>query len=151
MHQIAQFQVQKCKSSLPLDTPLPHPPSHTLPPSVASRPRAWSLRSLAILCTQFSDFLMLAGMHNGTYIVYLKTPGSAWPGKRVHWGQTPFWVKDDPEIGQLSADLTNNGGRLTQLWVTFCVKLTDFWVIIDPEWSLAPMDPSRVNFWPGCF
>ena len=42
-----------------------NPPSHTLPPppSVASRPRAWSLRSLAILCTQFSDFLMLAGMH----------------------------------------------------------------------------------------
>ena len=39
--------------------------------------------------------------------------------KRVHWGQTPFRVKDDPEIGQLSADLTNNGVRLrlTQLWV----------------------------------
>ena len=31
--------------------------------------------------------------------------------KRVHWGQTPFRVKDDPEIGQLSADLTNNGGQ----------------------------------------
>ena len=45
--------------------------------------------------------------------------------KRVHWGQTPFRVNDDPEIGQLSADLTNNGVRLTQLWVIFLVKLTD--------------------------
>ena len=66
--------------------------------------------------------------------------------KRVHWGQTPFRVKDDPEIGQLSADLTTNGVRLTQLWVTFRIKLTDFRVIVDPEWSLAPMDPFRVNF-----
>ena len=46
--------------------------------------------------------------------------------KRVHWGQTPFRVKDDPKIGQLSADLTNNRVRLTQLWVTFRVKLTVF-------------------------
>ena len=46
MHQIAQFQVQKCKSSLPW------PPSHTLPPpSVASRPRAWSCRSTACRST----------------------------------------------------------------------------------------------------
>ena len=66
--------------------------------------------------------------------------------KRVHWGQTPFRVKDDSEIGQLSADLTNNRVRLTQLWVTFRVKLTVFRVIVDPEWSLAPMDSFRVNF-----
>ena len=37
--------------------------------------------------------------------------------------------------------------RLTQLWVTFRVKLTDFRVIVDPEWRLAPMDPFRVKFW----
>ena len=28
----------------------------------------------------------------------------------------------------------------------FRVKLTDFWVIVDPNWSLAPMDPFRVKF-----
>ena len=39
------------------------PPSHTLPPSVASLPRAWSLRSLAISRVPFSDFQMLASMH----------------------------------------------------------------------------------------
>ena len=71
--------------------------------------------------------------------------------ERVHWGQTPFRVKDDPEIGQLSADLTNNGVRLTQLWVIFRFRLTDFRVNVDPEWSLAPMDPSRVKFDPGVF
>ena len=38
------------------------PPSHTLPPSVASLPRAWSLRSLAISRVPFSDFQMLASM-----------------------------------------------------------------------------------------
>ena len=66
--------------------------------------------------------------------------------ERVHWGQTPFPVKDDPEIGQLSADLTNNWVRLTQLWVIFRPRLTDFRVIVDPEWSLASMDPFPVKF-----
>ena len=66
--------------------------------------------------------------------------------ERVHWGETPFRVKDDPEICQLSADLTNNGVRLTQLWVIFRVRLTDF-----PEWSLAPMDPFPGQVLPGCF
>ena len=61
------------------------------------------------------------------------------PWESVLTLKTPFRVKDDPEIGQFSADLTNNGVRLTQLWVTFRVKLTDFRVIVDPEWSLAPM------------
>ena len=57
-------------------------------------------------------------------------------------------MKNDPEFGQLSADLSNNGVRLTQLWVIFRVNLTDFRVIVDPEWSLAPMDPFRVKFDP---
>ena len=35
--------------------------------------------------------------------------------KRVHWGHTQFRVRGDPEFGQLSVDLTNNGVRLTQL------------------------------------
>ena len=71
--------------------------------------------------------------------------------KRVHWGQTRFRVNDDPKIGPVSADLTNNGVRLTQLWVMFRVKLTNFPVIVDPEWSLAPMDPFWVKFNPGFF
>ena len=32
----------------------------------------------------------------------LKTPGSAVTRKRVHWGQTPFQVNDDPEISQIN-------------------------------------------------
>ena len=31
----------------------------------------------------------------------LKTPGSEIDPERVHWGQTPFRVNDDPEISQL--------------------------------------------------
>ena len=43
-------------------------------------------------------------MLNNVYIVEqytLKTPGSAVTRKRVHWGQTPFRVNDDPEISQI--------------------------------------------------
>ena len=55
--------------------------------------------------------------------------------KRV---STRFRVISDTEFGQLSADLIINGVRLTQLWVIFCFKLTDFRVTVDPEWSLTP-------------
>ena len=75
----------------------------------------------------------------------LKHPGQRDPEKGP-LGPNSIPGHYDPEIGQLIADLTNNGVRLTQLWVTFRVKLTDFRVIVDPEWSLAPMDPFRVNF-----
>ena len=68
--------------------------------------------------------------------------------KRVHEGHTQFLVKSDLEFGQLFA-VTNYSVSLTQLWVIFRVKLTDFRVIVDPEWSLAPMDPFSVKFEPG--
>ena len=58
--------------------------------------------------------------------------------KRVHLGQTPFRVNDDPEMSQIDKYW---GSDLTQLWVIFRVKLTDFLVIADPEWSLAPNGP----------
>ena len=48
-----------------------------------------------------------------------------------------------------SVKLTNNGVRLTQLWVIFRVKLPDFRVIVDPEWSLAPTDPFPGHADPG--
>ena len=48
-----------------------------------------------------------------------------------------------------SVKLTNNGVRLTQILVIFRVKLTDFRVIVDPEWSLAPMDPFPGHADPG--
>ena len=38
-----------------------------------------------------------------------------------------------------------------KLWVIFRVKLTDFRVIVDPEWSLAPMDPFPGHADPGVF
>ena len=52
--------------------------------------------------------------------------------KRVHLGRTQFWIKSDPEFGQLSADLTNYEVRLTHLWVTFRSKLTDFYTLKTP-------------------
>ena len=77
----------------------------------------------------------------------LKTPGSAWPGKgsigaKLHCGST---------MTRKSVNLTRN---MTQSWVILTpllVNLTDFRVIFDPEWSLAPMDPFPGHGWPGCF
>ena len=41
--------------------------------------------------------------------------------------------------------------KLTQLWVIFRIKLTDFGVIVDPEWSLSGMDPFPGHADPGVF
>ena len=56
---------------------------------------------------------------------------------RVHWGQTPFRVHDDPEISQLDAEYDPELGQSDHIICPadripgrFC-----------PEWSLAPMDP----------
>ena len=59
---------------------------------------------------------------------------------------TQFLVNNDPEFRQLSVNLTkiNDGVRLTQLWVIFRV-------IVDPEWSLTPIDPFRVKYDSGVF
>ena len=86
----------------------------------------------------------------------LRAPGSACVTRKGSiLGYTPFRVNSDPVFGKLSADLTNNGVRLTQLWVIFrvnMVKLTDFRVNVDPEWSLAPYGPLfRGHADPGCY
>ena len=81
--------------------------------------------------------------------LYLKTgtrvsrdPEKGSFGAKLHSGSTTT---------RKSVRLTNNGVRLTQLWVIFRVKLTDFRVIVDPEWSLAPMDPFPGHADPGVF
>ena len=71
----------------------------------------------------------------------LNTPGSKLDPERVHWGQTPFRVNDDPEISQLDAEYDTELGKSDPIVWHVCRKLTDFRVIVDPEWSLAPMDP----------
>ena len=76
-------------------------------------------------------------------IVHSQNTQASATRKRILWSlsHTQFRVNSDPELGQLSADLTNIRVILTQLWVIFRDKLTDFRVIIDPEWSLTPVDP----------
>ena len=71
--------------------------------------------------------------------------------ERVHWGQTPFRVNDDLEIGQPDAEYDPELGQSAHIICQVCGKLTDLRVILDPEWSLAPMDPFRVKFDPGVF
>ena len=71
--------------------------------------------------------------------------------ERVHWGQTPFRVNDDPEISQPDAEYDPELGQSDPIICQIRRKLTDFRVILDPEWSLAPMDPFRVKFDPGVF
>ena len=55
-------------------------------------------------------------------------PGQRWPGNQSTWHNlTQSWDNLDPIICQV------------------CRKLTNFRVLVDPEWSLAPMDPFRVT------
>ena len=71
--------------------------------------------------------------------------------KSVHWSHTQFRVKSDPEFGQRVADLTNNevdlNSGLYSAW-SFS-EVADFRVIIDPEFSVTPMDPFKFD--PGVF
>ena len=78
-----------------------------------------------------------------------KKPGSDIVPGRVHWGQTPFRVKDDPEISQLDAECDPELGQSDLIICQVCRKLTNFRVIFDPEWSLAPMDPFPDQADPG--
>ena len=57
--------------------------------------------------------------------------------ERVHWGQTLFQVNDDPEISQPDAEYDPELGQSDPIICQVCGKLTDFRVILDPEWSLA--------------
>ena len=55
--------------------------------------------------------------------------------------KTPFRVNDDPEISKLDAENDRELGQSDPIVCQVCRKLTAFRVIVDPEWSLAPMDP----------
>ena len=67
------------------------------------------------------------------------------------WGQAPFRVNDDPEISQLDAEYDPMLGQSDPIVCLVCRKLTDFRVIVDPEWSLAPTDPFPGHVDPGVF
>ena len=81
----------------------------------------------------------------------LKTPGPEIDPERVHWGQTPFRVNDDPENSQLDTECDPELGQSDPIICQVCRKLTNFRVIFDPEWSLAPMDPFPGHADPGVF
>ena len=87
----------------------------------------------------------------GTSTGHSKNTGvKTWPGKGP-WGQTPFQVNDDPEISQLDEEYDPELDQSDPIVCQVCRKLTDFWVIVDPEWSLAPMDPFPGHADPGVF
>ena len=81
----------------------------------------------------------------------LKTPGSEIDPERVHWGETPFWVNDDPEISQLDAERDPEMGQYDPIICQVCRKLTNFRVIFEPGWSLALMDPFPGHADPSVF
>ena len=91
---------------------------------------------------RIQDFQIEGGRAQKVMCAYtLKTTGSEIDPERVHWGQTPFRVNDDPEISQLDAKCDPELGQSDPIICQVCRKLTNFLVIFDPEWSLAPMDP----------
>ena len=87
----------------------------------------------------------------GSALYTLKTPESEIDPERVHWGQTPFRVNDDPEISQLDTECDPELGQSDPIICQVCRNLANFRVIFDPEWSLAPMDPFSGHADPDVF
>ena len=61
--------------------------------------------------------------------------------ERVHWGQTPFRVNDDPEISRLDAEYDRELDQSDPIIFQVCRQLTKPRVTFDPELSMTPMDP----------
>ena len=103
-----------------------------------------------------SDYVLTQSVCNLEKKTYtLKTPGSTWPEeKKGPLGLYSVLGQKRPGIwaALCRLDQIMQSEWLTQLLVIFRVKFTDFRVIIvDWEWSFAPMDPFRVKFDRGVF
>ena len=103
---------------------------------------------VAEMMPRTSDEVPLIGIKNDLKVCIDGWDSVSWQCDPKRGSSNPG-INDDPKTNQLSADLTNNEMRLTQLWVIFRVKLNDLRVIVDPD--LDPMDPFRVKFDPLCF
>ena len=68
----------------------------------------------------------------------LRAPGS---NVTVHWDQTQFWVKDDPDIDNIAAEYDPELGQSEAHYLSHLQKLTKFWVTFDLELGPIPMDP----------
>ena len=105
---------------------------------------AWLVNSLKHrLCHALEYITVLNFLTVFVIILYVGNHVKLDP-ERVHWGKTPFRVNDDREIRQPDAKYDPEFGQSDPIICQVCGKLTNFRVILDPEWSLAPMDPFRV-------
>ena len=87
-------------------------------------------------------------IYRATFVIHSKNTRVKPDPERV---QTSSRVNDDPEISQSDAEYDQELGQSDPIICQVCGKRTDFRVIVDPEWSMAPMDPFRVKFDPGVF
>ena len=79
--------------------------------------------------------------------IYLLHSKNVWVKRdpeRVHWGQTPFQINDDPEISQPDTEYDPELRQCDLIICQVCEKLTDFR-------SLAPMDLFLVNYMTRAF
>ena len=61
--------------------------------------------------------------------------------KRVHWGQTPFRINDDPEVSQLDAEYDPELGQSDPIICQACRKLTKFRVTFETGTEYDPHGP----------
>ena len=122
------------------------------PIGVATPPMPSVSRSKQVLNSKLGSYTVRANHSRVHHVYSLKTPaGSNLTRKGSIWGQTPFRVKDDPEIGQLSADLTYNGVR----WPSSGSYSASSWLIsgssltrngVWPQWTLSGSSLTRFFF-----
>ena len=105
MPQIAHFQVEKWKSSLPWEGG--HPPPTPSPRSVATLPRAWSLRSLAKIMPPQMFWLItplsLTVVYEKHFIL------SHWRKKKVFLHLFIWWMRSNILQGQRRTNVSRVG------------------------------------------
>ena len=79
--------------------------------------------------------------------IHSKNTGVELDPEKIHWGQTPFRVNDDPEIRRPDAEYDTELGQSDPIICQVCRKLTRFRVT--RELSMAPMNPFSGHANPG--
>ena len=82
-------------------------------------------------------------------MIHSKIPGSEIDPERVHWGQTPFRIKGDPEISQLGTECDPEVGQSDPICCQVCRNLTNSRSSLTmngvwPQWTLFWVTLTRV-------
>ena len=116
---------------------------------------SWISGEVEALLPPDEDKERLQSVLTAASLYTLKTPGRVKRDPEMVNAVIQFWVKDDPEIGQLASELWSRSGWIWFFFFFFqiCRKLTKFSLTFDPELDhiIYPDELFSGSSWPGCF